>query len=50
MTADSVDEKTNERLRTEIEDAVSRAREAGWTREQVTSEVEYALDAVDPEA
>ena len=41
------DEKTNERIREEIEDAIARAIEAGWTREQVQNEVEYSLDAVE---
>lgn len=40
-------EREAEKLRMDIEDAVTRALEAGWNAEQVRTEVAYAIQAAD---
>jgi hypothetical protein len=40
----------DEKFRVEIEDAVTRALEAGATPEEVRAEVEYAIEAFEDEA
>jgi hypothetical protein len=39
-----MDVTTKERLRYGIEDAVARALEAGWSKDEVRSEFEYQID------
>ena len=44
-----MNEHQKERLREAIEDAVLRAREGGFTRDEVEDEVRYVLDNYDDE-
>lgn len=43
------DEQARDRARMELEDAVARAMEAGFTAGQVRSEVEYAIESIEDE-
>lgn len=41
------DERTRERVRMEVEDAVLRALEAGFTPDEIREEVNYAIESAE---